>query len=114
MALTIHKIKGLPVKLEYTLTAYHLEGNMPPTMMHVHKAAEGSNGPKVLDLPCKYRFLRATSEFQCNGVLGKNKKELTPAFFSLLKAILADPEGFYVNLHTKKYPNGALRGQIFE
>lgn len=31
----------------------------------------------------------------------------------LASDILADPYGFYINVHTKKFPTGAIRGQLF-
>jgi hypothetical protein len=31
---------------------------------------------------------------------------------AVLKEILANPAGYYVNVHTAEYPNGAVRGQL--
>ncbi|CAI7773765.1 unnamed protein product [Closterium sp. NIES-53] len=90
MGLIIHKENGQPVWLEYAVAAFSLSLPVvngyndwtdicPIIMTHVHKATEGSNGPKVLDLPCKYKnvdpFNRTPCE--CNGFLGKNLEERT-------------------------------------
>ena len=31
---------------------------------------------------------------------------------SLIKEIMKNPAGFYVNVHTSQFQNGALRGQL--
>jgi hypothetical protein len=31
---------------------------------------------------------------------------------SVLQAIVDDPAGYYVNLHTEEFPGGAIRGQL--
>jgi hypothetical protein len=31
-----------------------------------------------------------------------------------LAAILANPNGFYVNVHNAEFPDGAIRGQLSE
>ena len=67
------------------------------TNLHIHRGAKGTAGGVVVDF--------------------------TPALESLLKGevaadkavvaqILADPAGFYVNMHTQAFPKGAVRGQL--
>jgi len=34
------------------------------------------------------------------------------SYAAIIKSILADPSGFYVNVHTADFPNGAIRGQL--
>jgi hypothetical protein len=62
---------------------------------HVHKAAPGKTGPVVI--PLGARFLKS-------GCVTVPKTSL--------KAVGTNPRGYYVNVHTRKYPNGAIRGQL--
>ncbi|CAI7798239.1 unnamed protein product [Closterium sp. NIES-53] len=112
MTLKIYKRNGKPLWLEYEVFASGLAGEVSPIQTHVHNAAAGSNGPKVLDLPCEYKFQENMNIWQCDGVLGKNLAELTPTLVSTLKAISTNPNGFYGNIHTVTYPDGAVRGQF--
>ena len=48
-------------------------------------------------------------------------EELTPTLEGCVpvtaaehKAIAADPDMFYVNIHTAEFPDGAIRGQIMD
>jgi hypothetical protein len=36
----------------------------------------------------------------------------TPAAPALISEIVANPSGFYVNVHTTQYPKGAIRAQL--
>jgi hypothetical protein len=88
---TIDTAKG---QLCYELSA---TGSDTPTMAHVHKGATGVAGPVVvpLDPPAK-----------------GSSKGCAIASADALAAIAADPSGYYVNVHTAKYPKGAMRGQL--
>lgn len=64
---------------------------------HIHRAPVGQPGDAVVDLkPPK-----------------KGSSKGCPAVDqALIDEIAANPTGFYVNVHTKKLPDGAIRGQL--
>lgn len=68
------------------------------TMAHIHKGAAGANGPPVVP----FKDVSAT---------GSSKGCATPKE-GVAKDIVADPAGYYVNVHTKAAPAGAIRGQL--
>jgi hypothetical protein len=70
-----------------------------PTMMHIHRGVAGVNGPVVVTLDPP----DATSGTGAKCVLIAK---------ALADEILANPQGFYVNIHTADHPGGALRGQL--
>ncbi len=66
-----------------------------PTAAHIHKAPPGKAGPIVVPLGGAYKA-----------------KGCTTAAKKLVAAIEASPNAYYVNVHTAKYPAGAIRGQL--
>jgi hypothetical protein len=71
----------------------------PLTAAHIHQAVPGQNGPVVLTL-----FDSGTRRSPAKGCI--------EAEASLLESMQASPQGYYLDLHTKKRPGGALRGQL--
>lgn len=67
-----------------------------PVAAHIHEGAAGSDGPPVVTI----------------SVTGKDGDECVAVEPDLLKAILANPAGYYANVHTGDYPKGAIRGQL--
>jgi hypothetical protein len=67
-----------------------------PTASHIHKAPKGKAGPVVIPF-----FGGAAKHSGC-----------VKASKSLVAAIVKKPASYYVNVHTAKYPNGALRAQL--
>jgi hypothetical protein len=68
-----------------------------PFAAHVHRGVKGVEGPIVIPLSTKAPVAHS-------GCV-KVKK-------SLLLAIKKKPGDYYVNVHTKRYPGGAIRGQL--
>ena len=71
----------------------------PATASHIHEAAEGIRGGIVVPL----------SAPDGTGQASGCRSGVDPA---LIKRILTNPAGFYVNVHTTVYPAGAIRGQL--
>jgi CHRD domain len=71
-------------------------GIAKPSAAHLHSGAAGSNGPPVATL-------------EVTGANGDMCIALEP---DVLKPILANPAGYYVNVHTADFPDGAVRGQL--
>ncbi|MBU6428160.1 MAG: CHRD domain-containing protein [Cyanobacteria bacterium REEB65] len=77
----------------YDLSTTNLSGI---TAAHIHQGAPGQAGPIVVPLP-----ITATSLKGC-----------TSASLQTVRAITGQPQNYYVNIHTTRYPAGALRGQL--
>jgi hypothetical protein len=65
------------------------------TAAHIHKGTPGKAGPIVVPFGAAYKA-----------------KGCTKAAKSLIAAIESHPNNYYVNVHTAKYPAGAIRGQL--
>lgn len=78
----------------YTVTATGLED---VAAMHIHKGAEGVNGPVVIPL----------DESKIGG-----GEACTTAETAVLQAISDNPSDYYFNVHTTALPAGAVRDQL--
>jgi len=101
-------------KLRYKLTVSNIEN---VTFAHIHLAAPGRNGPPVVGLyPESTRQTPVTGKFA--GTLAQGAitaKQLTgPLAKKTLKDLAAEMKAgkTYVNVHTRKYPDGEIRGAI--
>ncbi|CAI5464971.1 unnamed protein product [Closterium sp. Yama58-4] len=111
MKLNIYMDDDRPKWVKYTVKTSRLKGEMPPTKTHVHKGEKGKNDAVLLDLPCQYEK-KASEQWRCEGSLGKNKEDRSDTLLSALKEIVKNPSAHYGNVHTKRYPDGAVRGQF--
>jgi hypothetical protein len=97
-------------ELKYKLT---VEGIENVTAAHIHIGKKGKNGPPVAGL-----FAGPKKEGTFSGTLGEGTitdKDLVGPLAGktvkdLIKALRSGE--LYVNVHTDKYPDGELRGQI--
>ncbi len=65
---------------------------------HIHSGAAGSSGPVVIPL------ITPKADGTSSGCAATTR--------SLVAAILKNPAGYYVNVHTAEFPGGAIRGQL--
>jgi CHRD domain-containing protein len=72
-----------------------LKGIKGATASHIHKGAKGKAGPVVVPLGGNFKA-----------------KGCTTASKATVKSILNKPSAFYVNIHTQRFPAGAIRGQL--
>ena len=71
---------------------------LPTAAAHIHRGAAGTNGPVVVP-------------FTAPGADG-GSSGCAPAAPALIDEIVGNPAGFYVNVHTKEHPAGAIRAQL--
>ena len=85
-----------PKKLQACWKFTKLSGfDKPPTASHIHKGAAGTSGPIVVPFG---------GTFKAKGCIVSTA--------ATLSAIEKNPKGYYVNVHSKKHPNGAVRSQL--
>jgi hypothetical protein len=73
-----------------------------PLKAHIHSGVKGASGPVLVDL--MPTFEPGESAFQAKSCV-----DLPP---DTTAKLLANPAGFYVNVHTEGHPDGAMRGQL--
>jgi hypothetical protein len=71
-----------------------------PTAAHIHRGAAGVGGPVVI-IPPTLPNLTATGTTGCTNIAG-----------TLAAEVVANPAGFYINVHTTDFPAGAIRSQL--
>lgn len=70
-----------------------------PTGMHIHEGGASESGDVVVPMTTP-----TASDTTTTGCADADVR--------LLGRIAADPDSFYVNVHTAMYPQGAVRGQL--
>jgi hypothetical protein len=89
----------------YVMTAHKID---PPIAAHIHIAPAGVNGPIVVPLelpdPHSADCIVAEPDESLNSPQVLTQGELD--------AIIANPAGYYTNVHTAPFPGGAIRGQL--
>jgi hypothetical protein len=72
---------------------------LPTTAAHIHRGSAATNGPVVVP-------------FTAPGADGNSSGCVAASPPTLIDEILANPAGFYVNVHTTEHPAGAIRAQL--
>ena len=91
-------IKVYKTKLCYNISVMNIKR---ATEAHIHQGAKGQTGPVVVPTDqTSFNLPRPTSS-GCE-----------PIPSSLSTAIRQNPSNYYVNVHNKPFPDGAIRGQL--
>jgi hypothetical protein len=75
---------------------------------HIHQGAAGTNGSIVFNTT----LTAAEGAVLTNGSGSFTKAAITPGDPAIFNAVLANPAGYYFNVHTTLNPGGVARGQL--
>lgn len=76
--------------IDWNIVAENIQ--LPPIGAHIHQAPAGTNGSIVIDF---------SGQLSGTGLADPD-----------IANLIANPSGFYVNVHNGDFPGGAIRGQI--
>ncbi|MFN7936524.1 MAG: CHRD domain-containing protein [Bryobacteraceae bacterium] len=95
------------------LVSYTFPTSVEFTGLHIHRGAAGVNGPVVINTGIGGAAGNVVSSTGRGNI--DRPVNITPTDTTALAALrdlVADPSGFYVNLHTTINPGGVIRGQL--
>ena len=108
----IHMTRNSSGDLTQAVVDFHIDVNTEAaqtiTAMHIHRGARGANGPVVINsnfgtmldmAPGSRRLFRQNIVTSADGL-------------AVVAALLANPSGYYVNMHSVSKPSGIIRGQL--
>jgi CHRD domain len=73
-----------------------------PLKAHIHQGAKGASGTVVVDLMPDFK----------PGESAYTSKTCVETTADTASQLIADPAGYYVNIHSDGHPDGAMRGQL--
>lgn len=103
VALQFVKVQGDQVSV-----AVKFRGTDKPTALHIHQGGRGANGGVKVD----FTSLLARGAEPLKGWAGAVSGTVRVTDRAVLDAFTGNPRGFYANLHTARFPGGAVRGQF--
>lgn len=90
------------------LIAFNFAGAIDFTGLHIHEGPAGQNAGIVIPTD-----LSGTNRLSHPGGAATVFKQVVVTDTALLGRLLANPSGFYANMHTTANPGGVIRGQLF-
>jgi hypothetical protein len=82
-----------------------------PTIVHIHRGVAGESGPPVV----LFNNVPKDANGQPSGDPGTSsgcKTVTDPNELAALRRIRKNPSGYYLNIHSQTFPDGAIRGQL--
>jgi hypothetical protein len=102
------EITGGTIDFQVNLTNFPVSAT--PTIAHIHEAAAGSNGP--IRVNTGLAAGQVTIAANGTGSFTRSIPSGTAWDANIARALIANPAGFYFNVHTSLNPGGVVRGQM--
>lgn len=91
------------------IVSYKFPGAATITAMHIHQAPAGVNGAIILP----WTIVRLDDSTGVGAIpMAQTNFPSAAVSLDIVNQILANPAGFYFNVHTTDAPGGAMRGQL--
>jgi len=111
----VHVVKDAAGKITSGTADFNVRYQFPSgitvTGLHIHRGAAGVNGPVLLDT--RITGGSPVVDETGRGEIARPVQVLAgSANVAVLEELIANPEAFYLNLHTTVNPGGAIRSQM--
>lgn len=93
--------------VDFVMNAYYAAEEVSRAM-HIHRGGANVSGPVVLDSA----FGSPVTAGPGHATFVRRAEFVSTADLNTVEQVLADPGGYYINIHTASAPGGILRGQL--